>query len=184
MISATCNRAALLWRVAELWRKAIERMSPQDAIASSREARQMPTASWPVPLLRFLDQPPDDQRMFDWLCSAVGNLLTHFSRATPELDEAVAFARRAAAEAISTEQIEQRATSLWLRRGDGLHFTAVAQLLFALSRGDRAQRHMLAGASSTPILLLEELESRDGEVFDRVIQHFIRYVDARNLFDD
>jgi hypothetical protein len=173
--------SALLWRVAEFWRKAIERMSPQEAIASSREARRMPTASWPVPLLRFLDQPPDDQRMFDWLCSAVGNLLTHFDRAMPELDEAVGFACRAATEAISTEQVEQRAMSLWLRRGDGLHFTAVAQLLFALSRGDRAQRHMLAGASATPILLLEELEPRDGEFFNRVIQHFTRYIDDGNL---
>ena len=107
----------------------------------------------------------------------MGELLDHLGKATPELTDALAFARRQAIAGGDVEAIEQRAWNLWDRRSAaGPAFTAVAQLLFAVSRADRHDRQSLAGSCSTPICLLEELESGRGEVFDRVVAHFDGYI--------
>ncbi len=68
-----------------------------------------------------------------------------------------------------------------LRRPDETRadLTAVAQLLFTLSRGNRSERQRLAISCATPICLLEQFESRKGEVFDRVVSRFQSYIEVR-----
>lgn len=152
-------------------------MTPSPAIDECREIRRRaPGLPWAWRLIAYLDEPPDDRLVFDWLCSCVGDLLDHLGRASVEFTEALDFARIQAAKGVEFEAVERRAWGFWLRRSEGEAFTAVAQLLFALSHGNRSQRRHLAMCCSTPISLLERLESRSGEVFDRVVDHFSKQV--------
>jgi hypothetical protein len=154
-------------------------MTSQQAIAESRTAHELNGARWPVPLLNYFDSSPDDVRAFDWVCSCIGDILGDLGKASAELTEAVSWARRQAADGPDREAIERMASGLWSRRSPQQpEITAVAQLLFALSRSDRSQHISFAGACSAPICLLERLESERGEVFDRVILHFSRYVEG------
>jgi hypothetical protein len=156
-------------------------MTSRQAIAESRRAHELNGTRWPVPLLNYFDGSPDDGRAFDWLCSCVGELLNHLGKASAELTEAVSWARRQAADGPDNEAVERMASGLWSRRSpEQPEITAVAQLLFALSRSDRSQHISFAGACSAPICLLERLESERGEVLDRVISHFSRYVEGRD----
>ena len=156
-------------------------MSPQGAIADCRRAHETEGARWPMPLLAYLNDPPNEGRLFDWLCSCVGELLEHLGKASVEFDEALSLARQQAAEGVDLEAIEQKAWGFWSRRSpEDPSFTAVAQLLFALSRSDRSRRSSLAAACSTPICLLEKLESKRDEVFDRVVSHFASNVGHLN----
>ena len=154
-------------------------MSPQGAIADCQKARETEGARWPMPLLAYLDDPTNNGRAFDWLCSCVGELLEYFGKSSAEFSEALSWSCRLTGDDIDIQAIEQRAWCFWSRRSpEDVPFTAVAQLLFALSRSDRSHRTHHIAACSAPICLLERLESRRGEVFDRVISHFSRYVDS------
>jgi hypothetical protein len=140
-----------------------------------------------MPLFNYLASLPDDQRVFDWLCACVGDLLDHFGRSTAEVREALSSARRQAAEGDHREAIEKMAWGFWSRSRrspEDVVSTAVAQLLFVLSRSDRSDRKVFAAACSTPICLLEGLESRRGEVFDRVIMHYSNHVGGVDDSDD
>ncbi len=138
-------------------------MLPDEAIADCRKAHQTEGARWPAPLLAYLDEPPDAGRVFDWLCSCVGELLDHLGKATVELKDSLSMARRHAVEGADLETIEQRAWDLWSRRSaEGETLTAVAQLLFALSRADRYGRRFLAISCSTPIYLLGRVDKFQG----------------------
>jgi hypothetical protein len=152
-------------------------MSPLDAIGECRRGHEIGGARWPMPLINYLANLPDDRGVFDWLCSCVGDLLDHFGKSTAEIREALSSARGQAAEGADREAIEKVAWVFWSRRlPEDATFTAVAQLLFALSRADRSDPFAFAGACSTPICLLEGLEACRGDVFDRVISHFSNYV--------
>lgn len=132
---------------------------------------------WPASLIAYLDRPPDDQRVFMWLCACLGDLLEYLGVATDELMDAVSVAQHQSIEGPDFEEIERRAWTLWIRRADeGDSVTAVAQLLFALSRAEVSDRRLLAANRSMPIWLLQRLETRTGEVFDRVIEHFAKHV--------
>jgi hypothetical protein len=155
-------------------------MTQQEAITTCRMAHATEGARWPAPLIAYLDDPANGGRGFDWLCSCVAELLEFYGRATPEITEALSSARRQAREGNDFEAIERTAWSFWSRRSmEEPVFTAVAQLLFALSRAGRSDRELFAHASATPILLLEQLESRSGVVLDRVTSHFSIYVAQR-----
>jgi hypothetical protein len=155
-------------------------VSPLEAIAECRRGREIEGARWPVPLITYLADLPDDRRVSDWLASCVGDLLDHFGESTAQTDWALAAARGQAAEGAGREAIEEMAWSFWSRRSpEDVAPTAVAQFLFALSRADRSDRLAFAGACSTPICLLEKIESRRGEVFDRVVAHFTSYLGVR-----
>jgi len=152
-------------------------MSKLQAIAECRRGFEVEGARRPAPLINHLVDSPDDVSVFDWLCSCVEDLLDHFGESTAEARVALSSARRqVVVERVDREAIEKMAWEYWSRRSpDDVTCTAVAQLLFALSRADRADRLAFAGACSTPICLLEGLESRHGEVFDRVTTHFLNY---------
>jgi hypothetical protein len=155
-------------------------MSPLEAIAECRRGREIEGARWPVPLVTYLADLPGDRRVSEWLASCAVDLLDHLGELTTEMDRALAAAGGQAAEGAGREAIEEMAWSFWSRRSPGdAAPTAVAQLLFALSRADRSNRLAFAGACSTPICLLEKIESRRGEVFDRVVAHFARYLEVR-----
>jgi hypothetical protein len=129
-----------------------------------------------MPLLTYLDDPPNGGRAVDWLCACVGDLLELLGKASAEFDGALSLARRYAADGGDPEEIEREAWGFWSRRlPEDASTTAVAQLLFALSRGDRSHSRDFLAACATPICLLEGLESRRGEVFDRVVAHFSSY---------
>jgi hypothetical protein len=158
-------------------------MEPQDAIAECRQwhgaCRQghgaYEWARWPAPLISFLAESRGASNAFVWVCSCVGELLDHFGKAADELKEGVSLARRQAIEDGDIEAIQRAAWKLWLRRtAEGPAYTAVAQLLFVLLR-DPSQPGW-AVACYTPICLLERLESRPGEVLDRVVADFSRHV--------
>jgi hypothetical protein len=158
-------------------------MSPREAIADCRRAYPVRGASWPAPLLRYLNTPPNEARVIDWLSLCVEELLERYGEATVELMDALSFARRQTVEGLDLELIEQRAWGLWVRReAEGGPFTAVAQLLFSLSRAGRSQpsvHRVICWAA--PICILEKLELWPGEVLDRVIANFCRYVARERL---
>src|SRR5262249_34406027 len=152
-------------------------VSPMEAIAECRRGHEIEGARWPMPLVNYLANLPDDRRVFDWLCTCVGDLLDYFGRSTAEVREALSSAPGEARQGGDPRAIERMAWGFWSSRSpENATFTAVAQLLFALSRADRSDRFGFAGACSTPLCLLEGLESRRGEVFDRVVAHFSNYV--------
>jgi hypothetical protein len=156
-------------------------MTPDDVIEKCRIAHEINGARWPVPLLIYLEDRPNEGRVFDWLCSCALELLGHLGKASAELEEALSWARQQAADGPDREAVEQMAWRFWLRRSPRApEMTAVAQLLFSLSRSDRSEPSSLACACSTPICLLERLEAKRGEVFDRVILHFSNYVEGRD----
>jgi hypothetical protein len=96
------------------------------------------------------------------------------------LKDAIRLAHRHAADDVASELIEEVAWGLWVRRtSEDTSITAVAQLLFVLSRGDRSDRRGFALSCATPICLLERMESRHGEVLDRVVASFLDYVGDR-----
>jgi hypothetical protein len=155
-------------------------VSPQEAIAESRRGHEIEGAHWPMPLINYLADSPDNLRVFDWLCSCVGDILDHFGKSTAEIMEALSSARRQATEGADHSAIENMAWGFWRRRPpEDVVRTAVAQALFAFSRDDRSDRFAFALSCSTPICLLERLESRRGEVFDRVVAHFSNYARKR-----
>ncbi|WP_165067221.1 hypothetical protein [Paludisphaera rhizosphaerae] len=130
-----------------------------------------------MPLVSFLDDPPSDRRVFEWLCSCVGELLCQLGKATPEVEAAISLARHQAVEVVDRDELERLAWHFWSRRSaENTEFTAVAQLLFAISRADRSRPALFASACSTPICLLESLEDYPSQVFDRVMSHFETYV--------
>lgn len=152
-------------------------MTAQEAIAGCRRVYAIEGARWPIPLLMYLDDPPNEGHIFDWLCPCVGDLLDHLGRASAEISAALSWARQQALDGPNLEAIERMACGFWSRRSpEAPENTAVAQLLFALSRSDRSDRVFFLGACCAPICLLEEIEPERGEVFDRVVSHFSRYV--------
>lgn len=154
-------------------------MTSQEAIAECRRGREINAPRWPIPLLTYLDDPPNEGRAFDWLCGCVDVLLDHLGKASTELKEAISWARQQAADGTDREAIEQMAWGFWNRRSpEKGEITAIAQLLFVLSRSDWSQRFDFVVGCSTPILVLEGLESRRGEVFNQVLSHFSSYVDS------
>jgi hypothetical protein len=115
--------------------------------------------------------------VFEWLGACVAALLDHLGIAAEELKEASAMARRVGGDGAELRAVEERAWGLWVHRSTrGTAFTAVAQLLFAVSRADRSSCSALASAGATPLCLLERLESRSGEVHERAVAHFAEFV--------
>jgi hypothetical protein len=130
-----------------------------------------------MPLLAYLDDPPDTGRVFRWLCPCVRELLNAAGKLTVEFEDAIRLAQQQAVDGMDIDEVERRAGSFWVRRRAGdVSFTAVAQLLFALSRLDRSQGRWLEGAASTPLMLLEEIEPQPGHVFEHVIKRFSEFV--------
>jgi len=156
-------------------------MSPQEAIAECRRAYRIEGARWPVPLIAYLDEPPSERRLFDWLASCVGDLLDYLGRNNAELECSLALARRSAIEEASLEPIERRAWELWSHRVKGQEpQTAVAQLLFALL-AHRERRKNYRASCATPMIVLERLASHQGGLIERVVASFSEYVSEQGL---
>jgi hypothetical protein len=152
-------------------------VSPQEAIVNCRTAHERKAPRWPFPLLAYLDDPPDEVRVFDWTSRCVEGLLEHQERSTMELKDAIRLVRRRGVEGVDSRSIEEVAWGLWVRRStEDTSLTAVAQLLFAHSRGDRSERRGFLASCATPIDLLERMETRTGEVRDWVIASFLDYI--------
>jgi hypothetical protein len=109
----------------------------------------------------------------------MGVVMTQLGVITKEFQETLDFAQQQAVNGINIGEVEKLAESFWLRRAkDGTVFTAIAQLLYVLARHNRANANAL-GPAAVSLYLLQELESRDGEVLDYVIEYFLMYV-SRN----
>jgi len=155
-------------------------MTPLEAIAECRKAHKIVGGCWPGPLITYLYEPSDTSRVFNWLCPCISVVISRLGVLTDEFQQALRFAQNQATNGINKEDVEKLAESFWLRRGkEGAAFTAIAQLLYALSRFDRSNGKVLGRSATTPLFLLQELESRDGEVLDYVIENFSTYV-SRN----
>jgi hypothetical protein len=150
-------------------------MTPHEAIAECRRAYPIEGARWPFPLISFLDDPPSEHRVFDWLTMCVGDMLHHLGASTEELEVALSFARRCAREGIASEAIEQKAQELWVRRAEDLAWTAVAQLLFALL-AHRERRKWYRGSCAVPLCILDRLATPQGGLLERVVSNFSDYV--------
>jgi hypothetical protein len=142
-------------------------MLPQEVIAECRRAYQIDGARWPVPLIAYLDEPPNERRVFDWLASCSNELLDRLGGSNVELKAFVALARRSATEESSLESIERTAWELCSNRASGPEAqTAVAQLLFALL-AHRQRRENYRGSCATPVMLLERLAAHRDELRER-----------------
>jgi len=123
---------------------------------------------------------PSEKRVFDWLTSCVGELLDHLRASTAELEDSLTLARRNAVEGAGLEPIEQRAWELWSRREtEGGPKTAVAQLLFALG-AHRRRKDFYRGSCAVPIVVLDGLSTHRGEIPERVVDSFLKYVSAES----
>lgn len=155
-------------------------MSAREAIELCRLAHSTAGSRWPTPLLAFLDELPDKHHVPDWTCLCVRDLLNDFGKLDNELKDALKFARDRAAIESGVEDIRCRAWALWNRRSiEGSSYTSVAQLLFAICGSSSSPSRRLLFA--TPILLLEQENANDDEVFDRVLTHFSDYVESLSL---
>ncbi len=143
-------------------------------IADARKAHAIEWARFAMPLIVFLDTPPSERRVFDWLIPCVGDVLDLLGANTLELRESLAMAQRSLAQSDESEAIEARAWELWYHRVPGDAKTAVAQLLFALL----AYRKLLGTARlscATPLSILDRMASDQGGILEQVIANFSEY---------
>lgn len=153
-------------------------MTLHAVISECRTARDVEGARWPAPLVAFLNDPPNEKRVFDWLISVVAYLLNRLGKMSPQIEEVLARTRQQTADDPDRSAIERAAWDIWSRRSrEGPAFTAIAQLLFVLARSDRVDLvPSFAAACATPICLLEQLEQEPGQVFDLTVEHFSSHV--------
>jgi hypothetical protein len=154
-------------------------MSPHEAIAECRRAYQIAWARWPLPLIAYLDEPPNERRVFHWLTSCCDEVLDRLGGNNLELKPLVALACQSAAEECPLDSIERKAWELWSSRVRGPEAqAAVAQLFFAL-RAHRLRLENYRAACATPVMLLEQLTAHRGEVLEHILANFSAHVRQR-----
>ncbi len=132
--------------------------------------------AWPAGLVRFLDEPPDLDRVFAWVVRCTRRLLVVLGELTPSLVEELGLLESYVREAADVALIRETLERLWVRRSP--HETAksaVVQLFGALIRyreGD-PYRHLCCTASIT--MLVGAAADRE-RALEEVLQDFSTFV--------
>jgi hypothetical protein len=151
-------------------------VTPSDAVDECRRAFAEEAPAWPAPLIRFLDQPPNLQRVFAWVLSCTRRLLALLEEATPNLDQQLALLQSYVENPPDIGVIRGTLEQLWVQRSP--HETAkiaVVQLFGALIRylESDTYRHLACTVSIT-ILVDAALDRK--WMFEIVIQDFMAVV--------
>jgi hypothetical protein len=111
-------------------------MTNHDAFVDEcRRAFAAHAPAWPAGLIRFLDQPPDLQRVFAWVIRCTRRLLVLLTASTPELEEQLTLLESYVRESAEVPVIRETLERLWVQRSPGeTAKTAVVQLFGALIR--------------------------------------------------
>jgi hypothetical protein len=136
--------------------------------------------AWPAGLIRFLDQPPDLQRVFAWVVRCTRRLLVMLGEATPNLEEQLGLLEAYIKESVDVVVIRETLERLWVQRSPHeTAKTAVVQLFGALIRyreGD-PYRHLACTVSITMLVGAAEYREQALEV---VLQDFGAFVSERD----
>lgn len=151
-------------------------MSHVDAIAECRLAFADAAPAWPVPLIRFLDQPPDIRRVFVWIVRCVRRLLEFLGERTPELDGQIALFERYVSTAADIQTIRGTLEQLWVQRSPHETVkTAVVNLFGSLLRYREGYEYRHLACTTSIVMLVGEATAPD-QAFDEVIRDFEAFV--------
>jgi len=130
-------------------------MSHVDAIAECRLAFADAAPAWPAPLIRFLDEPENVQRVFAWVVRCVIRLLEFLGQRTPELDEQIALFEGYVAKTANLQTVRDTLEQVWVMRSPHeTAKTAVVRLFASLVRyRERSEYRHLECTSSIVMLL-------------------------------
>ena len=132
--------------------------------------------AWPAGLIRFLDQPPDPQRVFGWVLRCTRRLLAMLGESTPNLEEQLALLESYVNQRVDVAVIRKTLEWLWVQRSPHeTAKTAVVQLFGALIRyreGD-PYRHLSCTVSIT--MLVGAADNRE-QALEEVFQDFRDFV--------
>lgn len=135
--------------------------------------------AWPAGLIRFLDQPPDPQRVFEWVVRCTRRLLVMEGEFTPNLQEQLELLESYVNERVDVAVIRETMERLWVQRSPHeTARTAVVQLFGALIRyreGD-PYRHLCCTVSLT--MLVGAAENRE-RALEEVLQDFRDFVSGQ-----
>lgn len=134
--------------------------------------------AWPAGLIRFLDQPPDAERVFGWVIRCTRRLLVMLEESTPNLEKQLARLETYVSEEVDAPIVQEALERLWGQRSpDETAKTAVVQLFGALIRYRERDcyRHLCCTVSLT--MLVDTAGNRE-DALNVLLQDFNAYVSA------
>jgi hypothetical protein len=130
-------------------------MNHDAVIDECRPAFANDSPAWPAGLIRFLDEPPDLQRVFAWVARCTRRLLVMLGESTPNLEEQLGLLESYVKESVDVAVIRETLERLWVQRSPHeTAKTAVVQLFAALIRYREVgpYRHLCCTVSITMLV--------------------------------
>ena len=151
-------------------------MDYDTVVAECRRALADKAPAWPAGLIRFLDQPPDMQRVFAWVVRCTRRLLVMLGESAPSLAEQLGLLESYVKDCVDVAVIRETSERLWVQRSPHeTAKTAVVQLFGALARyreGD-IYRHL---ACTVSITMLVDTAQNPEQALELVLQDFGAFV--------
>ena len=151
-------------------------MTYDDVVAECRRAFADEAPAWPAGLIRFLDQPPDVQRVFAWVVRCTRRLLMMLGEPASNLEKQLALLESYVNESVDVVVIRDTLERLWVQRSPHETVkTAVVQLFGALIRFREGYiyRHLAGTVSIT--MLVGAAQNRE-QALEVVLQDFAAFV--------
>jgi hypothetical protein len=151
-------------------------MTYDDVVAQCRWAFADGAPAWPAGLIRFLDQPPDLQRVFAWVVQCTRRLLSVLGESTPDIDEQLKLLESYIRESVDVVTIRETMEQLWVQRSPSATAkTAVVQLFGALMRYREAYIYRHLGCTVSITMLVGAAQNRE-QAFEEVLKDFGAFV--------
>lgn len=151
-------------------------MACDDVLAECRRAFADKVPAWPAGLIRFLDEPPDVQRVFAWVVRCTRRLLVRLGEPTPNLAAQLALLESYVKEPVDVAVIRETVDRLWVQRSPHeTAKTAVVQLFGALISYQEADayRHL---SCTVPITMLVRAAQNREQALEEVLQDFGAFI--------
>lgn len=151
-------------------------MTADEAVAECREAFEHDHVMWPKILVEYLDQPPNEVRVFAWIVRCTRRLLQSLGENDPTLEEQLqlfeTYVRDKREPAAITETVEQ----LWVQRSwTQTARTAVVQMFGALAYFRNGELHRHAACTVSIRMLVREAPN-PREMMELVFVDFNEFV--------
>jgi hypothetical protein len=151
-------------------------MTYDDVVAECRWAFADGAPAWPAGLIRFLDQPPDVQRVFAWVVRCTRRLLVMLGESTSNLKDQLALLESYVNEAGDIDNIRQTRDQPWVQRSPNeTAKTAVVQLFSALINYREGHTYRQLGCTVSITMLVGAAENRE-QALEAVLQDFGAFV--------